>query len=415
MRYDLAIIGAGWAGFNAAKKAQVAGLKVALIEKDLIGGTCLNRGCIPTKVLLQSAKVCNLSKKAKNFGITISEAKVNFLEIQARKDKIISQLRQGMEFLLKGVDVIQAEAKIVGEHTLETGGKIIEAEHILIASGSKPIELTGFKFDGKKILTSDDILNLKEIPKSLLIIGGGVIGCEFATLFSSLGSEVTIAEKLPQLLPSEEPEVAKKLELALKKKGIKVNTNIDAASINVDNYSCILVCVGRRPEEKISVDDFLRTATPSIYAAGDCIGKLMLAHYAAYQGEMVIENILHPNSAKKYSSANVPSCIFTDPEVASVGLKESEAKNNGFDIKINKFDFLASGMARILDETEGFIKIITDKRTDKILGASIIGPRATELIGIFTLALSSELTAAQIKNTIFAHPTLSETIHDALK
>jgi len=415
MRYDLAIIGAGWAGFNAAKKAQAAGLKVALIEKNLIGGTCLNRGCIPTKALLQSAKIYNLSKKAKTFGIAISGAEINFTEIQARKEKITSQLRQGMEFLLKGVDVIQAEAKIISEHTLEAGGRNIEAKYILIASGSKPVELNSFKFDGKKILSSDDILNLKEIPGSLLIIGGGVIGCEFASLFSSLGSKVMIAEKMPQLLPGEDPEVAKKLELALKKKGIKVSIGIDATSINTDNYSCVLVCVGRKPEEKISVDDFLRTTAPDVYAAGDCTGKIMLAHYAAYQGEIAVENMLHPDAPKKCSSLNIPNCIFIDPEIASVGLKESEAIAGGREVKINKFDFLGLGMARILDETDGFIKIISDKNTDKLLGASIIGPRATELIGIFTLALSSELTAAQIRNTIFAHPTLSESIHDALK
>ncbi len=414
MQYDLAIIGAGWAGFNAAKKAHDFGLKVALIERDLIGGTCLNRGCIPTKALIQSAKVYTLAKKSKLFGIDISEARINFSEIQARKEKIIRQLRQGMEFSLKGVDLIAGEANCLPDNSIEVGNQKIDTRHILIACGSKPVELKGFKFDGKKILSSDDILNLKEIPASLLIIGGGVIGCEFASFFSSLGTQVTLVEMLPQLLPAEEPEVAKKLESIFKKRGIKVNTNTDASTLDLNNFSHVLVCVGRVPLEKINVDEYLRTGALNIYAAGDCIGGIMLAHYAAYQGEIAAENIARPDSPKKCDNANIPNCIFIDPEVSSIGLKEAEARDKGIEVKIHKFDFLGSGMARILDETDGFIKVISDGHNGKILGASIIGPRATELIGILAVAISSGLTAAQIKNTIFAHPTLSEAIHDAL-
>lgn len=421
MDYDLAVIGSGWAGFNAALKAKASGLKVALIDKGPMGGTCLNRGCIPTKALLQSAKILAQIKKSKQFGVNAGTPAVNFSEVQARKEKIIQQLRQGMEFMAGGIDLIQGQAAFLSPDTLKAGPKELKAKYILIATGSRPTELSTMKFDHKKIISSDDILDLKEIPRSLLIIGGGVIGCEFATLFSALGTQVTIAEKMPQLLPAEDSQIAKKLETIFKKKGIKANTNIDAASLNLADFDYVLVCVGREPVcdslglGKITVDDYLKTNTPNVYAAGDCTGSLMLAHYAAYQGIVAAENIIAGKSLKKADNVCVPNCIFTDPEIASVGLSEEAAKNKGIELEVKKFDFLASGMARILDEAEGFIKVIIDKQSNKIIGACLIGPRATELISIFGLAISCGLTATQVKETIFAHPTMSESIHEAIK
>lgn len=409
MHYDLTIIGAGPAGFNAALRAKELGLKIALIDKGPIGGTCLNLGCIPTKTLIQSAKVYALAKKSAAFGIENTQPRIDFTKIQERKEKIIQQLRSGMQFMLGGIDFLNAEAKIVSADTVEAGGKTLKTKNILIATGSKPIELDGFKFDAKKILSSDDILNLKEIPKSLLIIGGGVIGCEFASLFSTLGTQVTIAELMPQLLPGEDSEIAKKLEGIFKKKGIKVNIGTDAKAMNLKDYQLVLVCVGRAPNAekgKIIIDDYLRTDTPNIYAAGDCTGKIMLAHYAAYQGRIAAENIAHPDKPQKADNANIPNCIFTDPEIASVGAKEG---------KVHKFDFLGSGMARILEETEGFIKIISDPDSKEVIGASIIGPKATELIAILSLAVSNKLTVSQIKETVLPHPTLAESIPEALK
>ena len=422
--YDLAVIGAGWAGFNAALKAKKLGLKVALIEKAQVGGTCLNRGCIPTKALIQSAKIFSLAKKSQNFGIESAAPQVDFLKIQERKDKIIQQLLGNMQSMLKGIDLLSGEAKIISGEELKVGAQSIKTKNILIATGSKPLELKGFKFDGRKIISSDDILGLKEIPKSLLIIGGGVIGSEFASLFSIFGSQVTIAELTPQLLPTEDKEVAKKLEGSFKKKGIKINTSTDAKTLDLNNFDRVLVCVGRvaniegledlglnLEKGKIQVDEYLKTNIPNIYAAGDCTGRIMLAHFAAYQGEIAAENIANPNNPKKADNQNIPNCIFTDPEIASVGLKESAEA----EVNVSKFDFMGSGMARILDETEGFIKIISDKKTDKVIGASIIGPRATELIGILTVAISAGLTVSQLRDTIFAHPTLSEAIGEALK
>jgi len=430
MNYDLTIIGAGWAGFNAALKAKELGLKVCLIEKSHIGGTCLNAGCIPTKALIHSAKVYSISKKAESFGIEGNNPNPNFAKIQERKDTIVKQLQKGMQFLLKGIDYINAEAKILSNQEIQVGDQNIKTKFILIACGSMPIELKNLKFDGKKVVSSDDILKIKETPKNLLVIGGGVIGCEFASLFSNLGAQVSIVEMMPQLLPGVDNEVARKIESLLKKKRIKISTNTDATTVDLSNYDLVLLCIGRTPnagnlelekigvkleKNKIIVDDYLKTSVDNIYAAGDCTGKTMLAHYAAYQGTVAAENIAKPANSKKADNTNVPSCIFTDPEIASVGLSEEDAKNKSIDIKINKFDFLASGMARIQDETDGFVKIISDSKTDQVLGASIIGPKATELIAVLALAVSTHLKSSQIKDTIFAHPTLSESIEEALK
>jgi dihydrolipoamide dehydrogenase len=285
------------------------------------------------------------------------------------------------------------------------------------------------KFDGSKIVSSEDILKLQSLPHSILIVGGGVIGCEFAGLFSSLGTQVTIVEKLPQILPGIDSEVARKISATFKKKGIKVITGADALSLDLSGFDKVLVCVGRSSHVQglglvnigvalergnITVDKYLRTTVGNIYAAGDCTGGLMLAHYAAYQGILAAENIAAGDSRRECSPLAVPSCIFTDPEISSVGINEDEAKERSLDVGVSKFDFLGSGMARILDETEGFIKVIWDKKTQRILGGSIIGPRATELIAVIGLAVSSELTTDHIMKTVFAHPTLSESIHDAL-
>jgi dihydrolipoamide dehydrogenase len=335
-----------------------------------------------------------------------------------------------MQFMIKGIDFLNAPAQIISGNELKVGSQAIKSRFILIATGSRPIELGNLKFDGKKIISSDEALNLKELPKEILIIGGGVIGCEFASLFSILGVSVSIVELMPQLLPGIDKEVARKLESLFRKKGIKISTNTDASTVDLKDYDLVLLSIGRAAytqdlgldkagikteKGKITVDEYLKTNIGNIYAAGDCTGKIMLAHFAAYQGCIAAENIAHPDSPKKADNLNIPNCIFTEPEISTVGLSEDEAKDQGTDIKINKFDFLGSGMARILDETEGFLKVISDKKTDQILGASIIGPRATELISIFTLARQSSLKTSQIKDTIFAHPTISESISEALK
>ena len=429
MNYDAAIIGAGWAGFNAAIAARAAGLKVILIERGPVGGTCLNRGCIPTKALIQSAKSYALVKKSPLFGIESQSPVLNFGAAQARKDKITAGLRQGMSFMLKGIDFLQAQARIIDPLTLAAGDQSISVKHILIATGSRPQELSSLPFDGTRVISSDDALMLQEIPAAMLIVGGGVIGCEFASLFNILGTKVSVCEKMPQLLPGQDKEIARKIESIFKKKGITVSTGTDASVFKPGEFDKIMVCVGRAPDTRglgleecgvtlergrIVVDEYLRTSRQSIYAAGDCASGIMLAHYAAYQGRVAAHNMAHPESPVKADNGVVPGCIFTDPEIAGVGLDEEAARAKGMDVAVHKFDFLGSGMARILDEAEGFIKIISQGPSGRVLGGHIIGPRATELIATLTLAVSSGLSVRQLRETIFAHPTVSEAIGDAV-
>jgi dihydrolipoamide dehydrogenase len=426
MQYDLVIIGSGWAGFNAAVRAKELGFKVAIVEKKQVGGTCLNLGCIPTKTLLQSAKVYSLIKKAKLFGVEISGSAINFSQIQKRKELIIQQLQNGINVILKGIDIFNGEAQILSADTVEVSGRKLKPKFILIACGSRPYMPQGLS---PKLLTSDELLEIKGIPKSLLIIGGGVIGCEFASLFNSLDCEVSMVELMPQILPGLDQEMAKKLEVIFKKRGIKVQTNTNALTTSPADYEIALCCIGRIPDTealtldrlgikldkgRIITDDYLKTTIPNIYAAGDCTGRVMLAHAASFQGRIAVENMANPNNSKR-AEGLIPSCIFTDPEISGVGLTEAEALNQGKDITVHKFDLLGSGMARILNETEGFIKIISDKKTEEILGASIIGPRATEIISVLTVAMQNKIKTAQLKDTVFAHPTLSEIIQEALK
>ena len=428
LMYDLAVIGAGWAGFNAALKAKDSGLKVCLIESAQLGGTCLNRGCIPTKALIACAKTYSLIKKSSLFGVESGNPHYNFSKIQERKNKLVWDLAQGMQSRLAGVDFIKSKAELVSEHEIRVDSRIISAKFILIATGSQPAELAQLKFDAARIISSDDILTLPSIPNSLLVIGGGVIGCEFASLFSILGTDVSIIEKLPLLLPGEDKEISRKIEVIFKKKGVKVNTSAAISDIDLNNYEKILVCVGRQPNisglglenlgvklerRSIVVDDYLRTTVSNIYAAGDCTSKVMLAHYAAYQGVIAVTNMLSNNKAKA-DSAIVPACVFCEPEIASVGLNEEKAHQAGLAVKVCKFDFRASAMARIIDDAEGFIKVIVKQDTEEIVGGCIIGPRATELIAILAMAVSLHLKISQMRSIIFAHPTLSESIRDSI-
>ena len=422
--YDLAVIGAGWAGYNAALKAKELGLAVCLIEADQIGGTCLNHGCIPTKTLIQSAKVFSLSKKSSAFGIELDNPRVNFEKIQERKNQIIGLLAQGMQSRLKGIDFIKSAAQIISAREIKIQDRRIDAKFILISTGSQPTGLPGLKFDNEKIISSNDALLLTEIPRSLLIIGGGVIGAELASLFSIFGSQVTVAEKMPLLLPGEDRDISRKIEVIFNKKGIKVVTCADISNFNLNDYSRILVCAGRSPvisglglenlgikldNGRVVVDDYFKSNIDNIYAAGDCASKVMLAHYAAYQGKVVVENIVSNNKLKADNSI-VPACVFTEPQISSVGLNEESALALGIKIKVHKFDFRASAMARIIDEAEGFIKVISNQETQEVIGACIIGPGACELIAIPSIAISARLKIKQLSAMIFAHPTLSESI-----
>ncbi|MCM8800294.1 MAG: dihydrolipoyl dehydrogenase [Candidatus Omnitrophica bacterium] len=431
--FDLIVIGAGWAGINASLRAAKLGLKVALIERDLLGGVCLNLGCIPTKALIHSAKIYLSCLKSPQFGINLENIKVDFKAIQQRKNTVIDRLYKGIEFLIKSranITYIKGNARLISPQEVSLDGKNLKANYIILATGSKPQDLPFLKFDGRRILSSDDVLRLDYIPKSILIVGGGVIGCEFASLFNMLKAEVTIVEILERILPQEDIEVSKKLETVFKKRGIKIYTSTDIRNIDVNDYQIILVCIGRKPDtsglgleelginldrSRVITDEYLKTNIPNIYAIGDCTNKLMLAYLASHQGHLVVDNILFPERKLKIYEENVPSCIFTYPEVSRVGLTEQKAKELKLDIRIDRFDFLGLGMAHIMGETDGFIKIISDRKDGLILGASILGGVATEMIGILTLAIQNKLKIKDLESTIFAHPSFSESILEALR
>lgn len=426
--YDLIVIGAGWAGFSAAEYASKHGLKAALIEQDALGGTCLNYGCIPTKTLLNTTKLFSQFKKSAKFGINASSVSIDFPLLHQRVSEVVAHLKAGIEFLVTSnkIDLIHGNAQISTPTQIQVNGQILEAQYILIATGSKPMELPTIKFDGNKIISSTEALTLPKAPQNLLIIGGGVIGCEFAEVFLSLGSKVEIVELTESLLPGIDKEVARKIETILKKKGAKVSLKTDASGLDFNNYDKVLLCVGRAPQSdcfpeglgivkernKIQVNAYLQTVIPTIYAAGDCIGGFLLAHAASYEGRLAVKNMIGRNTQKADYKA-MPAGIFTNPEIATVGLTEEEARKKYPDIIIKKFEYRAIGMSYVLDETEGFIKIIADKE-ENLLGASILGAKATELIHILTLALQNSLTLKAISDTIFTHPTISEIIHETL-
>jgi dihydrolipoamide dehydrogenase len=428
--YDLVIIGAGWAGFNAAMRAKELGLKIAIIEKSQIGGTCLNLGCIPTKSLLHSVKVFNTFKKSLDFGVSNLNPSFDISLAIKRKKEVVDSLRSGMTFMLKGIDIIKGEAVLVSSNSIEVGKDLLKTKFIIIATGSMPLELNTLKFDTKKIISSNEALSLSEVPPSILIIGGGVVGCEFADLFSGIGTEVTIVEKEQRLLPLEDKDLSFRLEYFFKKKNINVKTDYDYSSLNLEDYNYVLVSIGRKPVSslkglkelgvrtqggRIITDDFLKTDVENIYAAGDCASEVMLAHLAGYQGRIAVDNIFKGKNKQKTTPSIIPNIIFTDPQIASAGLTEDKAKEEGVRFKVSKFDFMASGMARILGETKGFLKIISDEDTGLLLGFSIIAPMASEVSAALTLAISSGLKEEDIHSTIFAHPTISESIGEVFK
>ena len=425
-KYDLAIIGSGPCGCVAAIRAAQLGLKTCIFEKDKIGGVCLNWGCIPTKALSASAIALYNIERASDFGINVKGFDLDFSKVYERKEAIVKKLSSGIEMLLKArkIEIIREKAEIKSPTSIKTSNLEVETKNILIATGSIPFELLGLSFDHTNILSSTDILELKAIPKSLIIVGGGVIGCEFASIFRSFGSEITIIEAMPQLLPSEDEEIARKLEQIFKKRGIKVltNTKID----KIDKGDKAFIAVGRSPNSKglgiealgiecnkgwVKVDASLRTNIKNIYAAGDIKGGMLLAHVASREGIVAVEHMAGNSQAIDYNA--VPSCIFTNPEIASVGLNEKAAKNKGINVKARKFLFGAIGKSHVLGETEGFIKLVVDNSSDKILGAQIIGPHATELIAEITPCIQFGITSEKLASVIHAHPTLSEIVCEA--
>ncbi|NQT94868.1 MAG: dihydrolipoyl dehydrogenase [Candidatus Omnitrophica bacterium] len=441
--YDLAIIGAGPGGFAAAIKAAESGLKVCLIEKDSIGGTCLNWGCIPTKSIIESIKVLHSAKRARDFGINIQDAGIDFSQIQKRKNDVVTTLRNGAESLLKAkrIDIIKAQARLKDKNTIETENNSISAKNIIIATGSVPAELENIKFDHKKIISSKDALELSSLPSSITIIGGGFIGCEFASIFNKLGLEVTIVELMDRLLPGTDSEISRRLQQRFKRDNIEIKKSSKVTDLKVEKKAIakledgssiesdiVLMCVGRTPntaglnlerigikteKNRIIVDNRLKTSVPNIYAIGDAIDGYLLAHVATYEAMIAADNILGKEALADYTG--IPSSIFTHPEISSVGITEDRAKEMGLDYKVTKLPLAEVSKAHIMGETEGLIKLITEADGKRILGAHIMGALASELISDFAISIKNGLSADELSDTVYAHPTLSEGIWDLVK
>lgn len=445
----LVVIGGGPGGYVAALKAAMLGAEVTIVEKGKVGGTCLNVGCIPTKALLACSDILNTVKEAKKYGIQIEgDIKADFTTIIERKEKVVTQLVKGIEFLFesKGVKLVRGLGKLVSnkevEVTKEDGTKeSIQADKIILATGSVPVVPKFLPYDGKNVMTSDEVLNLKEQPKSIIVVGGGVIGCEIGQFLNRLGTEVKIVEMLPQLLPLEDEDVAKILQRSFKQEKLKFFVGDGISTVEVEDGKVIatlssgkkveaekmLVAIGRRPytdglglEElgiqtergRVIVNEYLESSVEGIYAIGDLTISPDLAHVASRQGIVAVENSVL-DKKKKVSYKAVPGCIFTEPEVASVGMKEKQAEEAGINYKVGKFDFRGLGKAQAMGKFQGFVKVITDEK-DVIIGASIIGERASDMLGELTLACELGLTAEQVGEVIHPHPTLCEGIMEAL-
>jgi len=457
--YDVIVIGSGTGGYVAAIRAGQLGLKTACVERaPVLGGTCLNWGCIPTKALLEHAHALKIAQDWKEWGLNLGQAAVSIdmAQVHARKDKIVKGLTGGVEFLFKKnkVDWIKGSGRLAGAGTVEiTEGQkqtLSARREIIVATGSQPRSVPGIELDRKRIISSDEAMNLKDIPKSIVIMGSGAVGVEFGSIFRRFGSDVTIIELLPRIVPVEDEAVSAELERSFRKQGIKVlagtkvtkatpgDTGVEVEAQTPDGNTArvkaeyLLVATGRGPvtaglgaEEAglrlergyIHVDSEYRTSVPGISAIGDVItfdapGHPQLAHLSSAEGIAVAERIAgvdHP----KINYGQVPGCTYCDPEIGSVGLTEKEAQARGYDVKTGTFKFGVLGRARIAGEVEGFVKIVFDKKYDEILGVHMIGPRSTELVAEATLALRLECTVEELLRTIHAHPTMSEAVGEA--
>ncbi len=446
--WDIVIIGGGPGGYVAAIRAAQLGARVCVVEKDELGGTCLNRGCIPTKALVASVSVLDHIRQAGVFGVEAGEARPDFSRMMVHKQETVDRLVKGVQYLFKKnrIALIKGTARLAGagrvEVKLADGTQVLAAKNIIIATGAEPSIFPAFGHDGKQVITSDEALSLAEVPERLLIIGGGVIGCEFACIFAELGTRVTIVEAMPSILPMLDKEVSRQLQSYLKRRGITVKTRIKTDTVKkgpgevtavleggeeiaVDK---VLVSVGRvvntaglglaeagvavTVRGEVIVNDRMQTNVPGVYAIGDVTdSKYKLAHVASRQGIVAVENITGKDSRMDYGA--VPNAVFTLPEAASVGLTEDEAKEKGLEIRTGKFAFIANGKAISMGETEGFVKFIADAATDRVLGVHIVGPHASDLIAEATLAVRLGATSAQVAETIHAHPTLAEVAMEA--
>jgi dihydrolipoamide dehydrogenase len=446
--FQLVIIGTGPGGYVAAIRAAQLGLKTAVVEKDELGGTCLNWGCIPTKSWIATAHLLEQIRRAKEFGIDVGEPKVNWPALVERKNKVVKQLTGGVKILLngRGVEIVKGSARITAPGRIAvtgaTGAAELSADSIMIATGAYATMPPGFKLDGERVITSQEALALSKQPKRIAVLGGGVVGCEFACFFAAIGTEVTLIEMLPRLVPAEDDEIATALEREMKKQKIAIHldTKVEGMKDGADGaitltmsggktvtVDTVLVATGRRPyteglglealnvargdRGRITVNDRLQTSVRGLYAIGDVTDIRQLAHFATAQGKAASAVIAgHPAQTNWRA---VPAATFTSPEIASVGLTEREARAQGHELKIGRFPFRAHGRNIAEGEITGFVKILADAGTDQLLGAHIFGARASELIHECALAIAADLNAGDLAHAIHAHPTFTEAIGEA--
>lgn len=457
-QYDVIVIGSGPGGYVAAVRAAQIGLKTAIVEKDsFLGGTCLWRGCIPTKVLLESATVYEQTLHADRFGVVTGQVAVDFQAMMKRKTIIVRKLGKGVEALIKKnkIDGYQGHGRLAGRGkvsvTAQDGGVItLQTKNVLIATGSNPRGIPGVAVDGTRIVTSDEILEIKEIPASLVVLGAGAVGVEFASIFHRLGSKVTIVEMLPRAVPLEDAEISAELARVFRKQGIVLHTGATAEGISASGKGVrvglkpaasgasgevpgsleaemLLVAIGRAPMtgdlglegtavalEKgyVKVDGMMRTGEPGVYAIGDVVNTPLLAHVASAEGILAVEHMAG-REVRPINYDHVPSATYCEPEIASIGLSEAKAAERGYDVKVGRFPFSHSSKAPILGETDGFVKMVAESRYGELLGVHVIGPRATEMIAEAGVALRTEATVEEMYRTIHPHPTLSEAIPEA--
>jgi dihydrolipoamide dehydrogenase len=452
MKFDLLVIGSGPGGYVAAIRAAQLGLQTGVVEKENLGGICLNWGCIPTKSLLKSALVFDYFKHAADYGISLDgQAKPDFTAIIKRSREAADGMSKGVQFLFKKnkIEVLSGTGKLVGQHKVEvtgTDGKktSVEADHIILATGARSRELPNLKIDGEKIIGYRKALSLTELPESMLVVGSGAIGSEFAYFYNSLGTKVTLVEVLPNVVPLEDEEVSKQLERSFKKAGINVLTGSTVDTVDTKGEQCrvkvstkkggeeitvdkVLSAVGisanleglgledlgiETENGKIKVDEFMRTNVEGIYAIGDIVPGPALAHKASAEGILCVERIAgHQSEPLDY--ANIPACTYTNPEIASVGLTEKAARDAGLEIRVGKFPYTASGKARAAGQREGFVKLIFDARYGELLGAHLIGANVTELIAEIVVARKLETTGYEMIKSVHPHPTMSEAIMEA--
>ncbi|WP_066312484.1 dihydrolipoyl dehydrogenase [Bacillus sp. FJAT-29814] len=458
--YDLVILGGGTGGYVAAIRASQLGLKTAIVEKGKLGGTCLHKGCIPSKALLRSAEVYATTKRGEEFGVITGDVSVNFSKVQERKNKIVDQLHKGVQHLMKQgkIDIYEGIGRILGpsifspmpgtisvEMNNGSENEMLLPKNVIIATGSRPRTLPGLEIDGEYVMSSDEALQLQSLPSSIIIVGGGVIGIEWASMLSDFGVEVTVIEYADRVIPTEDKDISKEMQRLMKKKGLKLITGakVLAETLVKDNGVSVsaevkgeirefkaeklLVSVGRQANTEgiglenteiqvekgfIVTNEFFQTKESHIYAIGDVIGGLQLAHVASHEGIVAVEHITGEDpSPIDYNL--VSRCIYSSPEVSSVGITEEQAKEKGHKVKVGKFSFRAIGKALVFGEADGFVKIIADEETEDLLGVHMIGPHVTDMISEAGLAMVLDAVPWEIAHTIHPHPTLSEAIGEA--